>query len=424
MSAPKGPGNAGLPTPKVLADLRERMKDLATAAAIVASKSDRARFVKQLEQEQTLYKHLLALHKDAATATEKEQKAASKLGESWKAVGAIGRVAFGALAGLSGIGATIGGTAGLASPAMMQQFTLAMRDLGAVVGRILLPVFDAFIKTIRGLADFIISLPPGVKSLATAFAFVAVGIGVGIVAVNALTAAFAALDVASGGVLIAIGAAITGLAGLAYWFSQTSAGGKAMNGLFEAFKPVVDSVTTLFDALADTFGELVSAMAELAASLGLIDGNILRLVTGTLKALVDSLTYTVVLVGELARAMSQPAGFMALGSVLDRVADKMKKLRDEVEKAKKSSVGAAPGKAGFFSLEQLGKNVAVSAIEAGNAKSQAEAEKKAREEQEAKDKEDREKKIVINTEKAAIAAANIAATIGPFIGAAKRLWGF
>jgi hypothetical protein len=394
------------------------MKDLAAAAMLVADESDRKKFIEQLGQERTLYKELLGLSKKENEELEKKSKSVSTLKEAFKQLGSTAK-----LVGLSVAGAVVG-LGGLASPAMFQQFTMAMRDLGAVVGQILLPVFEAFTKVLRGLADFIINLPSGVKSLIVTFALVAVGIGIAIVAVNALTAAFAALNVVSGGILIGIGVVVTALAGLTYWFTQTSTGGRMLSAFMDAMRPILDSLTMLGEALADTFGELVVALVEVAKATLLFDENVLRFVTNALKVLIDNLTFTILLVGELSKAMTNPLGFLTIGGAADKASEKLKKLRDEMEKSRKSSVGAAPGKAGFFSLEQLGKNVAISALEAGTAKNNADAEKKAKEEQEAIDSAEREKVIAKATAETARWAAEIGASVPPFIAAAKRIWGF
>lgn len=368
---------------------------------------------------------LKADHTGRMGQIEQQKKALAQIGQTLATVGSIGRAAF------AGIVSAVVGLGALASPAMFQQFSLAMRDLGAVVGQMLLPVFDLLIKVIRGVADWIVNLSPATKSLVTALAFLALGFGVTTVAVYALVAAFTALNTVSGGILIVIGAVVTALAGLAYWFTQTESGGSAMASVWEALKPVWTSLNVLLAAGSEAFGQLATAMMEIGKALGLFDGNLLQIVTGAMQQMIDGLTRMIILFGVLAETMSNPVGFLALDKMFGEVERRFQKIRKEIMAAAKSSVGAAPGKASFVGLEQMGKNVAMGALEMGTAQQQAEEAKKKREED---DKEEAKTREEINAKKLDIAADRldkieklltpfIDGAMGPFLGAARRMWG-
>lgn len=75
--------------------------------------------------------------------------------------------------------ATVTGLAGLANPWELERFTKASRDLGAVIGRDLLPYLQAATATVRAAADTWLALPSWFRSVAAgAVALVAVGGGV------------------------------------------------------------------------------------------------------------------------------------------------------------------------------------------------------------------------------------------------------
>lgn len=168
---------------------------------------------------------------------------------------------------------------GLVSPGTVYRFQLAMRDLGATIGRILIPVLEHATQIIRTLADVIMSLPPGLKDFiagagkilltvgAVALVFKATTLVIGLVtgAVSTLTAALTAQAAATTAAATATSAGLipmlTRLGGLAVGIGGGTALGTALGG---------DAATS---ALGSTIGTAVGgALGSFFGPLGTLAG--------------------------------------------------------------------------------------------------------------------------------------------------------
>lgn len=94
---------------------------------------------------------------------------AGVLGGVGAALGKVGLIATAAVGGIVGLGAALGGLVSKATPAVFEQFSLALNDLMAVIGRTLVPLFQTvFIPLVRTLADAFLELTPIFHGIITA----------------------------------------------------------------------------------------------------------------------------------------------------------------------------------------------------------------------------------------------------------------
>lgn len=167
----------------------------------------------------------------------------------------------------------IAGFVGLVSPGTVYRFQLALRDLGATVGRILVPVLEHATRIIRTVADAIMSLPPGLRdflgvagkvlitigAIALVFKTVTLVMGLAVAASNLLTTALTAQAAASTAAAVAGGGLLTmltRLGGLALGIGGGTALGTALGG--DAATSALGSTigTAIGGALGSFFGPL------------------------------------------------------------------------------------------------------------------------------------------------------------------------
>src|SRR5690348_5942139 len=96
-------------------------------------------------------------------------KAFNSFGDAAKALGVLTAAAAGPTAAILAFGEALGGLVNKANPAVFQQFTMAVNDLMAVIGRALVPIFETVvIPVIRMAADSLMELAPAGAALAAA----------------------------------------------------------------------------------------------------------------------------------------------------------------------------------------------------------------------------------------------------------------
>jgi hypothetical protein len=267
-------------------------------------------------------------------------------------------------------------TAALANPAGYQQLQRAFNDLGAVIGQVLAPVFREFTQLVRGTADFIINLDPGVKKLAAGVGALALAFGVGSKAVTLLGSvagpafalvetAMAALigeatlfDVAFAGLPLIVGALVTGLGALGLAASQNDAVAGALSKTWEQVKATFAPVGAMISALMDDLAPLGQAMG--AVFQGVIEG--------ILQKIQEMVRQTAAMFALVETGLSRLRHLDFSGGFGDEVAQRFKDLTDSGEKKpKKSSVGAAPVAVQSTTLESIGEQARQSAFSVGAA---------------------------------------------------------
>jgi len=194
--------------------------------------------------------------------------AVTRFGESTR------RFADSAVKASAALLATATATVSLASPGTTYRFQLALRDLGATIGRILIPVLEYATKLIRTVADAIMSLPPGLKDFlalagkvlltvgALALVFKTTTLVVGLVTgaigtlTTALTAQAAATTAAAAASTASLIPMLTRLGGLAVGIGGGTALGTALGG--DAATSALGSAvgTAVGGALGSFFGPL------------------------------------------------------------------------------------------------------------------------------------------------------------------------
>lgn len=285
--------------------------------------------------------------KDVQPEIEKAIQGLDKFKSGIQQIGALGAKVFATLS------AQIAATAAIADPARFQQFTLAMRDLAGVVGQILAPVLERVTELVRGLADWIINLSDGQKAL---FGSV-VGVGLGfssmatilpkvISGVVSLVTAVMGLNVATGGILVAVGLLATALIPI---ISQGAETGSVMESLADAFRPVMDALKELgglFTQAMKPIGELVMVLGEaLRPVLDAVSSVIKTLISAMstqigvvtnlispIKALIQAIAPLISVVFQVASGLAEIFGSvlevvnMVIGAVLGLLLDALKPL--------------------------------------------------------------------------------------------------
>lgn len=173
----------------------------------------------------------------------------------------------------------------LANPAAWIRMKMAMDDLNAVMGQILLPTFIKVTAAVRHLANFLISLPAPVKKAISTFALFGaaitaaggamvllaplvtavtagvsalVTVGSALAAVMGPAAAALAIPLAP---LAAIAAALT--AGVGIWAAYKTGVFEAMAG-FAPLKPLAGTLTGIAKSLEGTFDGFIPVIAKVA----------------------------------------------------------------------------------------------------------------------------------------------------------------
>lgn len=174
--------------------------------------------------------------------------------------------AFSQLSQLTGaIQSQIGTYVALYSPAAMQQFERAVRDLNASIGEAMLPTFERFRVIVRALGDTLASGSPQVRAMVA-------GLAAAGVAMVVFTASIAALvtvvSIASGGSTIALTAAIGGLvAGLGTAAVTAGAFSEKIDGFKSAVYSVANVLSKSLEELGDGFGRVMTAIRPVLGAL-------------------------------------------------------------------------------------------------------------------------------------------------------------
>lgn len=290
---------------------------------------------------------LAAIEKMFATGISKAKVFGAVIGGTFEKLSSGAKTAFGSM--MSGLNALQGGfqrmqgafaqTVPLANPAAFIRYRLALDDLNAVIGQILLPTFEKFTASIRHLADFMISLPKPVKNALGAFAtfsvaIVAAGGALALMAplITAVTTGIGALVSIAGslaGPLAIVGGILAG--GVGIWAAYKTGlldtlaafgplkglmgtlkemaqgmeglfagvlpivakvaalGIMGMEGLAKAMKPLVGLAQSLMKTLLPIGSTLLSALAPLVGVLSKIGDGLMGKVIGVANKIVASI---------------------------------------------------------------------------------------------------------------------------------------
>jgi len=228
---------------------------------------------KQLRQEiKLLNEEIKRTAGSTKDAGEKSEKFRDKLLSIQSTLRSVGSVAAAAFASISGV---LIKSVEKGDPATFIQFSLAARDLAGVIGQVLSPVLQTVTGLVRGLADWIINLSPETKTIiavVTAFTLtlaflISALVGVGL-AITAVTAAMAAFNISTGGLLLIIGAILAPIAALVGYLvylgktqDKSSASARAMQSTMAGLKK-------MFDAVVDALRPFMEAMAAIANQVG------------------------------------------------------------------------------------------------------------------------------------------------------------
>lgn len=176
-------------------------------------------------------------------------------------------------ANFKGLGQTLGGT----TVGQMQMFENAMENIREEIGQQLMPVFNFFKGILEGLMNVFKELPSTMQLVIVAI----VGVGG---ALAALIPILAALDIASGGTLLLIGAIVTALAGLGGafianidsikgWVVEMLGGQenvqKVMSAANELWEMLEEFGAFLYDTLIDAFMEVKEGAIEIWDQFGI-----------------------------------------------------------------------------------------------------------------------------------------------------------
>jgi hypothetical protein len=285
---------------------------------------------------------------------------------------------LGVLGQLKGLMAS---TLQVAAPGEWVRLQRTFADLSAVIGRALLPVFEQFRETTRAVADFILNLSPGAKKLAVIVAELALAFGVGSKAISLLgtfagpvftllEAGFAALigeatalNVLTAGLPVLFGLVATAVGGLVVAGSQAGAVGDAVRSAWEEVK----------EALAPIGGmiaELIDIIKPLAIEVGSVLVDAFRGVVSVIKEMVESAAFAFAVI-EVGLKKLKTGDFSNFESDVAKKFDRLTG-RDQKDKTKQSSFGAAASPASYTTLEGLGQAARASAFGAATAGKSAE----------------------------------------------------
>lgn len=179
-----------------------------------------------------------------------------------------------ATSAISALGSSLTNFISKANPVAVLQFTLALNDFQAVIGRALVPILARVTMLIRMMADAFLSLSPLAKQFA---AGVAAGAAFGVV-IAAVTVAIKALITAFGPIPFIVGALVGAFAGVA----GSMASGKQ---LAVAFGAVIDAVMKVVEAMASFIVPIVSSV--IIPVLNAL-AKVLQFVGGVVGTLLDS----------------------------------------------------------------------------------------------------------------------------------------
>lgn len=300
----------------------------------------------------------------------------ASLGKVKAAIEAIGPAAIAAFAGLS---ATVRNTVRVADPATFQQFSLALRDLAGVVGQILAPVLQKITAVIRSVADYIVNLSPQTRRLiATVVSFTlaltaVIGVAYLLVkAINAVTAAAAAMNVTTGGFLIIVGAIVAAASALAAILGSAESRTAVFGDTFEKLGNVITNVGKALWPTVEAVGSLVSAIV--GGLMGVV-GDLLGLLGSLLGTLVELASY---IVGPVLQAVAYILTgafkllFAAIRLVIGALQQVVNLIRyitglppletPEKKRERRSSVGAGGRDVSIISGEELHRQMIVAGI--------------------------------------------------------------
>jgi hypothetical protein len=154
----------------------------------------------------------------------------------------------------AGTGAIVG-LSSLASPVMAERFTYALKDLGAVVGRTLLPTFELMIEKVRGVADWFVQLDPAVqRNVGRMIAFGTAAAGSALVLTKLVGGLRMVISLGRIVMLHPIAAAATvaaaAVAGLVEWVGRLATGESVIGGLVRGFGRLTGAIDDAKDAAA------------------------------------------------------------------------------------------------------------------------------------------------------------------------------
>lgn len=307
---------------------------------------------------------------------------------------------IGKLIAVFGTLGTIASGVAKASPATMQRFTLAMSDLSAVIGQIFIPVIDRATTAIRAMADWIINLPQPLKNFIANFATLGVAItsvslilpkvigafGGLLAIISKVKAATMALGLGMGGFAIVLTALVPMLASV-----LSESGG--LQAIFDALKPAVSALSNaigkLFGALApiiELLAEIGTIIIEAVAPIIEVLAVVIAAVVEVLAALLDITKPLIEMFKETFLPIIREIGqeFAAVVTEVARFIIEILRLLgflDQVEKKRKSSVGASARQIDFIDAKELQKRAITASLTATLGK-------KTREEQTAKNIEE------------------------------------
>lgn len=247
-----------------------------------------------------------AIEKAREDARKEAEKEAAKRAELNKKIGegmatALTRVTSsitGAMNALTGFGSQLSQFVGKANPVAVMQFTMAVDNLQAVIGRALTPVLERVTFMVQKLGDAFVSLSPNAQGLIGSLAA-----GGGLAAVfGAVRIAVMGLMAALGPVPIIVGTLVSALGGLV----STTASGKQFAAALDG---VLRAVGTVFEALATVVMPLVEGALQVVTPLLDVFAEAVRTVG---SALSDALEY----IGFESAANYNPAAKSATGAAV------------------------------------------------------------------------------------------------------------
>jgi hypothetical protein len=215
------------------------------------------RVAEQMEKLNDPVKDYIKQKQDEEKAVEKAREANKKYLDGLSfGLSKVTSIVTAAQSSIISFGNSLASFVGKANPVAVMQFTRAVENLQAVIGRALTPALETVTGMVRQLGDAFASLSPTAQRLVGALSF-----GGGLAGVfGAVSLAVKGLMATFGPVPLIVGAVAGALAGIV----ATSASGQR---IMAAFQSVLTAVGTVFEALAGVVLPVVETALDLIVPL-------------------------------------------------------------------------------------------------------------------------------------------------------------
>lgn len=265
------------------------------------------------------------LSRNIESANQKAIKAAAELERRQQAAAsAIVRASAVAIAAIISLSAA-------ADPGAFQQFKLALLDVGAAVGTILVPILNIFTTVLMRVNAWITNLSPAARAVIGVIVGLTVVVGLLTFAWGKLNAALVVFNSLTGGVLLIIGLIVAFLVGIAASSGKAEGSvsrlGAVMAKIGKVFEIVISKVIVVFEAIIYMIGEWWALLDQVA---GWLITAFIDSVVNTFTMIADSITFATVALGVFYRRLREGELFSGgwIKEIEDRINDLNKAARN------------------------------------------------------------------------------------------------